>query len=394
MAKKTKKVSKAPSFFQKMSQKINNFRVKLAEIKEEKAQALASATIPGKSKKDNIVVELSGASVAKSTAIVLLIIILFYFIKDISWILLMVFIAFLLAAAMDPIVDKMKAVRVPRSLSVLVIYFILIFLVSIFATKIVTLVAMQVAEIAQNIGQYITNLTSGGNTPFAKELQPYLDQFYKTLDLQAATSQIKDALQLIASQLLSISIGLMNLLLVLLLAFFMTVEEQSIEAFYSSLIPAKYTQYVSTRISAVKDQVGYWLRGQMLVCIIAGVITYIGLVILGVNYALTLSVIAGISLIIPGIGRVFAWAIAFPIVFNQSPLLSLWFSIFYAVLQQIENNVIGPYIMNRAVGLSPLIVMIAMMVGGQYLGILGLILAIPVATTVAIFVKDYVARGR
>jgi predicted PurR-regulated permease PerM len=147
-------------------------------------------------------------------------------------------------------------------------------------------------------------------------------------------------------------------------------------------------------LEAVKDQVGYWLRGQFLVSVICGVLTYIPLALLGVNYALTLSVIAAISMVIPVIGRVFAWLLAFPIVFNQSPTLSLWMTVVYFVLQQIELNFIIPYVMNRAVGLSPIILMIAMMIGGQYLGILGLVLSIPVATTAAIFVKDYASRSK
>jgi predicted PurR-regulated permease PerM len=127
---------------------------------------------------------------------------------------------------------------------------------------------------------------------------------------------------------------------------------------------------------------------------VCGVITYIGLAVMGVNYALTLSVIAGISMVVPVIGRVFAWILAFPIVFNQSPILSLWMSIFYLVMQQVEVNVLVPYIMNRAVGLNPLIIMIAMLIGGQFLGVLGLILSIPIATTVAIFIKDYTSREK
>lgn len=115
---------------------------------------------------------------------------------------------------------------------------------------------------------------------------------------------------------------------------------------------------------------------------------------MGINYALTLSLIAGIFMVIPVIGPVFAWVITFPIVFNQSPILSLWMSIYYFIIQQLEGNIIVPYIMNKAVGLSPVIIIFAMMVGWQYLGILGLILAIPIATTVAIFIHDYSVRPK
>jgi predicted PurR-regulated permease PerM len=389
-----KKQKKNISMIDNIKSYFGSVRNKLDEIRQEKERELKETTLPSSSKKEQMIVELNPASVAKSAAIVLLILILFYFFYEIRGILLIVFISFLLAAALDPLVDRMQGFRIPRSVSVLLIYIVLILLTGIFVTKIVTLIADQVVDIAQSVGDFVTKLTSGSNFPFAKEIQPYLDQFYKTLDLQTAASQIQNALQIVAGQLLSISVGLLNLLIILIMTFFMTVEEKAVEDFYSSLLPSRYTKYVATRMSAAKDQIGYWIRGQVMVSLISTIITYIGLIILGVDYALTLSVIAGISMVIPVIGRVFAWAIAFPIVFNQAPWLSLWMSLFYLALQQVENNVIVPYVMNKAVGLSPIIIIIAMMIGGQYLGILGLVLAIPIATTAAIFVKDYALRSK
>jgi predicted PurR-regulated permease PerM len=390
----TRKKSHLAVFIEGVRTRIADIRLKVAEIKNRKEKELAETMIPGREKKERMVVELNSSSVAKSAAVVLLMILLFYFFYEIRWVLLIVFISFLLAAALDPIVDWMQKYRFPRPLSVLIIYFVLLVLAGIFVTKTVTMIAGQVGEIAQNVGDFLTNLTKGGNFPFAKQIQPYLDQFYRTLDLQTAAAQIQNALQIVASQLLSISIGLLNLLIVLILTFFMTVEEQAIEDFVNSLVPAKYTKYISTRLDAIKDQIGYWLRGQFLVCVIAAVLTYIVLALLGINYALTLSVVAGLCMIIPVIGRVFAWVIAFPIVFNQDPWLALWMSVAYFVIQQIENNYIVTVVMSRAVGLSPIIIMIAMLIGAQYLGILGLILAIPLATIAAIFVKDYVSRAK
>ena len=134
------------------------------------------------------------------------------------------------------------------------------------------------------------------------------------------------------------------------------------------------------------------MRGQLLLSLIATILSYVGLLILGVNYALTFSIIAGIMMLIPVVGRVFAWILTAPIVLNQSPLLALWVSIYYFILLQIESNIIVPYIMNKAVGLSPIIIMFAMLVGYQYLNILGLIISIPIATTAAIFIQDYTQK--
>jgi len=370
------------------------FRAHVDSVKKQKEQALAESIIPAQEKKEHMVVELNVSSVAKAAVVILAMIILSYFVYEIRGIIVTVFVAFLLAAALDPLVDLLQKWRIPRAVSVLLIYVVMFGLVGVFITNLIALIAGQVVDIAQNVGQFVANITAGSKLPFAAQLKPYFDQFYQTVDLQTAAVQLQNALKIVADQLLSISVGLLNLLLVLILTFFMTVEEAAIQDFFQSLFPSRYSKYISTRLEAVKDQVGYWLRGQLLVSLVCAVATYIGLVVLGVDYALTLSVIAGIAMVIPVIGRVFAWVIAFPIVFNQSPLLSLWMSLYYILLQQVENNVLVPYIMNRAVGLSPIVIMIAMMVGGQYLGILGLVLSIPIATTVAIFVKDYASKSK
>lgn len=341
------------------------------------------------------VVDITPSSVAKSALVVLLMLLLVYFLWQISNILVIFFVAFLLAAALDPLIDQLQARKIPRSLAVVAIYIIALVLIGIVITNLVDIIASQVSEIATKIGDFVTSLTNdGGNFPYETQIRPYLEQFYHTVDLQTAASQFQSALTLISTQLLNISFGLVNLLLVLILTFFMTVEEKAIQDFFLSLFPSRHALYISSRLEAVKDQIGHWMRGQILVSIISAILTYICLVILGVEYALTLSVIAGLCMVVPLIGRVFAWIIAFPIVFNQSPLLSLWVTVLYFGLQQIEVNIIVPYIMQKVVGISPIIVIFALMVSYQYLGILGLVLSIPVATSVSIFVKDYASKAK
>ncbi len=376
--------------------KIAVFRHKLDDIKKEKERDYVEALLPEKPKVQTTMVELVPASVAKSALLTLFIFFLLYFLYQIDGILLIFFTAFLFAAALDPIVDRMQAHGVPRAVGVLIIYTILFFFAGIFIEKVVTLMAQQVVEIAGDVGEFVTHLTTqqASQFPFAKQLQPYLQQFYETVNLQTAAFQLQNALQILSAQLLSISFGLFNVLIILILTFFMTVEEKSIEEFFLSLFPSRYAHYITTRLDAVKNKIGNWLRGQFVVSIIAAILTYIGLVIMGVHYALTLSIISGVCMMVPVIGRGIAWIITFPIVFNQLPILSLWVSLYYLAINQVENNILIPYVMNKTVGLNPIVTAFAMMVGTQYLGVLGLILAIPIATTLSIFVHDYTLRSK
>lgn len=381
-------------------QRFADFQEKMQKLKHRREEKMADARLikPAAAVHEKkVVIEVSSGTVARITVVVLLLVLSFYFVFQISGILLLLFISFLLAAALDPIIDFLHTKKVPRGLSVLLIYFLIFFVVGALISSLIPLLAKQVVDIARTVGDIVQKLTTNkdlSQIPFSAELRPYLDQLYQTIDVKAAASQVQSALQVLATQLLNISFGLVNVVLVLVLTFFMTVEEKAMEDFFLSLFPSRYGHYITTRIDAVKEKIGYWLRGQLLLSLISAVVTYIGLLVLGVDYALTLAVIAGIMMVIPVIGRVFAWIFALPVVFNQSPLLALWMSIFYFILQQVELNIFVPYIMNRAVGLSPIIITFAMLVGAQYLGILGLVIAIPIATTVAIFVKDYMERSK
>lgn len=373
-----------------------SLRKKMLSLKKQKRFTFAEIDNLPPLQNNKILVDITPSSVAKAVAVVLLMLMLFQFLTQIHGIIIIFFISFLFAAALDPVVDSLQHFKIPRAVGVLIVYIIVFVFLGIFVTNVVTLVAEQVLAITQSVGQFVFNLTQGdvAEIPYFEEFKPYLDQFYKTIDIQSATFQLQTTLKFIADQLLSISFGLANVGLTLILTFFMTVEEKAIQEFFLSLFSSKHAYYISTRMEAVKDQIGHWIRGQVFVSFIAAVLTYIGLALMGINYALTLSIIAGIFMVIPVIGPIFAWVITFPIVFNQSPILSLWMSIYYFIIQQLEGNIIVPYIMNKAVGLSPVIIIFAMMVGWQYLGILGLILAIPIATTVAIFIHDYSVRPK
>ena len=378
-----------------------SFQTAMSSLKhkhEHKMEAAHAVALPKSSLKDinKLVVEVSAATIAKATAVVLLLLLSLYFLYQISGILVLLFVSFLFAAALDPIVDFLQRRKIPRGLGVLFIYILIFYVLAVSLSSLVPLIAKQVIDIGKSVADFVQNLTSNSPqaSPLAKQFKPIFDEIYQAIDLKTAAEQIQSALQVLATQLLNISFGLMNLVLVLVLTFFMTVEERALHDFFLSLFPSRYGNYISTRMEAVKEKIGHWLRGQLLLSLVAGVLTYLGLLVLNVDYALTLSVIAGILMVIPVMGRVFAWVFTLPVVFNQAPLLGLWVSIYYFVLFQIENNFLVPYIMNKAVGLSPIIIIFAMLVGSQYLGILGLVISIPIATSVAIFVKDYMEKAK
>jgi predicted PurR-regulated permease PerM len=389
------------TFFSQIKDKFSNIQ----KIKKTKRKyELEETFIPQKETKEKkYLIELSLGSIAKATVIIILLLLLFYFLYSIWDILIIFFISFLLASAFDPTVDYLQKKKIPRGIGVTIILIVILFIIGIVISNIIPIVASQIVDLATSISDFISNLNKDSfeKIPYFSKIRPYIFQFLETIDFE----QVKQGLMVLADQLLSvggnlwgalitIAGSLFNIFMVIVLTFFMSVEEKSIDNFLISLFPSRYTKYINTRISASKEKIGYWLRGQFALCVIIGILVYIGLSILGVNYAATLALIAALTELVPYLGPIIAWLITIPVAANQSPWLMLWVTILYILIQAFEENIIVPIIMEKAVGLSPIIIIFALMVGYHFVGIPGIILSIPVAATISIFIKDYTHKKK
>jgi predicted PurR-regulated permease PerM len=134
---------------------------------------------------------------------------------------------------------------------------------------------------------------------------------------------------------------------------------------------------------------GAWLKGQLILCIIVGLAIFIGLSILGVKYALVLGLIAGFLEIIPYVGPWTSAALAAFIALGQSPMLALFTLILFIVIQETNSNLLVPKIMQKAVGLNPIISILAIIIGAELAGFLGVLFAIPIASALSILLQDF-----
>jgi predicted PurR-regulated permease PerM len=179
-----------------------------------------------------------------------------------------------------------------------------------------------------------------------------------------------------------------------MLAFFMQLEKERIVYWIRGFLPYRYRMYVDMKFAAIHTKIGQWVRGELLLMFSIFLITFIALSILGIDYALTLAVLAGFFELIPAIGPLFAAIPAILIGGTQEGLM--WVPILagvYYAIQWTENNLLVPLIMKRAVGLSPIAVLFAMMVGISFPNtihpVLGVLLAVPVTTIIALFLEDW-----
>jgi len=389
--------------FKKTKNKAVRFKEMLTDLKEgqeydekHRAKQIKHVPFPFKAKKEAQRIEISLWNVFKIGLVVIGIFLIYQFLEKIAATLLLLFISAFLAAAFDPMVDYFEEKKVPRTISFLIMIVVGLAVISIFITQIVPVVAIQMKTLANNLPDLVAALTSPDATyPLHGMIQPFSEQVFNNMDLTSLTSTIEsfglelESVGAGAFDFLMVAFsGMLNLIIVLVLTFFMVVDEHLIDDFILSVFPAKYGKYIVYRMTTIKSKMGEWLRGQIALMIIVGAIFYVVMELIGVDYALTLGMLAGFMELVPVAGPFIFLIPALLIAFNQAPILALWVLIATFILQQLEGNVLVPMIMNKSVGLHPLIVIIALLVGFSLLGVVGVLLAVPVAAALSIFVKD------
>ncbi|MFH1460913.1 MAG: AI-2E family transporter [Patescibacteria group bacterium] len=325
-------------------------------------------------------INISTSTIFRVIAILLALVFL-YLIRDI---LLIVFVAVVIASAINGPVSWLQKHRVPRLLGVIFIYLLLLLVLALIITLIFPPLAEQVKQLAANFPDFMEKI--------GLSVQEWWGKYKIEGDLQTFLSKIGNSLSQATSSVFGTIInlfgGLFSAMIVLVISFYLAVQEKGVKRFLVSLTPQEHQHYLSDLIERIQSKIGSWLRGQLLLMLIIGVLTYVGLYFLGVKYALTLALIACLLEIIPYLGPILAGIPAVILGFTQSPFLALLVIILYIVIQQLENYVIAPQVMKRAVGLSPIIIIIAMLIGAKLAGILGLILSVPVTAAIVEFLKD------
>ena len=211
--------------------------------------------------------------------------------------------------------------------------------------------------------------------------------FQDSLDTLSAT--LTGATTKVFNTIFSIFGGVISFFLVLVITFYFTVEEEGLKNFLKSVSPSRMHPYLFRLITRIQHKLGLWLKGQLILSLIIFGLVFIGLSIIGVEYALLLAFVAGVFEIIPFLGPTLAAIPAAFFGFTQSPVLGLLVIALYVLIQQLENHVIVPKVMSKSVGLNPLIVIVAFLVGAKIGGFIGVLLAVPVATAISVFLSDF-----
>lgn len=318
----------------------------------------------------------------KSVLLIILTLILLLLAWKIRGILMGIFIAFILMSGFAPLVDWLVKKGFNKTVSVVITYFLLIsFFVGILFFVIPPLIA-QTREFLTNLPIYVSWVTGTfGNTSIPGV---YIDSIIGIL-----LSKLDSALSNILTVALNAFSLFVTFITVAVFSFYLLLERESIKRNIHIFFPHLPQQRVYSLSHKIEEKLGAWVRGQALLMVIIGVATYIGLTILGVEFALPLAVIAGLLEIVPIIGPIVSVIPAGLVAFIQSPILTVGVVALYLLIQQLENTIIVPKLMEKAVGLSPLLIIFALLVGGSLFGLLGAIIAVPAAAIGHVIFEDF-----
>lgn len=296
-----------------------------------------------------------------------------YLIKDL---LIILFVALILMSALSPLVRFFTKFKVNK---VLAIGFTYIIIMSAVLTFLIIITQPLIEESSKLIVSFPV---------MASQLFDILN-IDKSVLQSGVTSLSRD----IFSITLTVFDNLLTIIFLLVVTFYLLLEKDNLEKRLALLFVGR-EEKTKKLLMNIEEKLGSWLRGQLFLSLIIGSMSYIGLLIFNIPYALPLSILAGFLEIIPVIGPIVSAIPAILIALNVAPILGFAVGIMYLVIQQLENHLIVPQVMKRAVGLNPLVVILAIATGSRLLGFAGALLAVPISVVLQIVVTEIISERK
>lgn len=296
---------------------------------------------------------------------------LLWAIYQIRGVLILLFLAIIFMSALAPVVSKLENLKIPKTLAIGISYIVLLGSIGALLSFVTIPLIEETTHLAQNLPTRVEQLLPAEG-PINRSL---VENQLSTISGNAVSFIFATFDNFIA------------FISVAVLTFYLLVERDRLDHLVGQFFVGR-EERARTIFVKIEDKLGAWLRGQIALSLIIGVLSYLVLFILGVPYALPLAIVAGVLEVVPTIGPIIASIAPIIIAYTISPLLALMVGISFFIIQQLENNLIVPQVMKRAVGLNPLIVILAVAIGSRLLGIAGALLAVPITVVVQIIIED------
>lgn len=306
------------------------------------------------------------------TVVFLILLNFLYFIRDI---ILLIFVALLIMTILNPLVTKLSKFKIPKALSILVSYVVVFGLIGVALAGVIPPLIEQTTNIVSGLPEYLENL--GVSSIVSQQV---ISQFLTRVGgLPAQVARVT----------ISIFSNILGVLTVLVFAFYLLLSRDKLDDQLAAFFGKTSSKKIAKLIDTLEEKLGGWARGELILMIMVGVSTYVGLRLLGIPFALSLAMLAGLLEIVPYIGPIIAAIPAIIIGFGISPVIGLATTALTFLVQQIENYVLVPKVMEKSVGVSPIITLLSLAVGFKIAGFVGALISVPVVITLQVLSKEY-----
>ncbi len=298
--------------------------------------------------------------------------------------------AFALSYLMNPVVTYLEKRGAPRGLGTLVIYVGFTLFVTLFALYLVPRFLVQLETLAEVLPQQAGSIQSrlaGFYLRFSRFNVPEPIKGAIDNGIERAEEALAGFVERTLGSVPGLLPRLSLLILVPVLAFYLTMDFPELKMWLLSWIPDRWRSDIVGLMIEMDNSLGSFIRGQLLISAIVGILIAIGLSIMGVDFALIIGLIAGIFNIVPYFGPVIGAVPAVVFALLKSPLSAVYVVILFAVVNQVESSIISPNILGEHVGLHPVTVIFSIISGGYLFGFLGVILAVPVTSIVKVTLR-------
>lgn len=311
-----------------------------------------------------------------------------FLLYQIADILVLFVFALIISILVSPGVKFLKKMGIPKAASVLIVYSAIFSFIVLFFYLAIPVFSAEVKEFSRLIPEYFDKISpalEGLGVQAFESVEGFLDNIQESSEM--ITANALNALTIIFG-------GLLTAVFLLTMAIFLSLEENSVERAIKLIFSEKEKNQALVVWRKAQRQVTSWFFTRILACIFVGIASYIAFYLFNVEYAFLFALIAGLLNFIPYVGPIVAGAIFFVVIIIDSLWKAVFTLIAFSIIQTIEGSVLTPILSKKYMGLSPVLVLIALVVGGTLWGFLGAFLAIPLLGILFEFFSEFIERRK
>lgn len=336
----------------------------------------------------NVNIAISTGTIIRAIALVLLLWLLY----EVRQLVGVVLFSIVIASAIEPPTSWLVRRRIPRILSVIIVYLIALAVLGLLFYLVVPTLFREFADFA---GVFPKSISDPFDLLVLEQALPKLPAVLSGLFVNVL-EYLQGLLASIGAGLLRLTGALfanaLSLALIVVLSFYLSVQDKGIEKFLRVITPVQHERYIVGLWNRTRGKIGAWLKGQLILGVIVGILVYLGLTILRVDYAFTFALLAAVFELIPIFGPILSAVPPVALALITSPTLAIYVIILYIAIQQLENHLIYPLVVTKVVGVPPIVSILALVIGGKIAGFFGVLLSIPLVTALMEVYNDVEKR--